>query len=287
MNTRLIGTTLLAGAALWTRGACAESPCSFPTTKALGHEVPKFSLRKTSDGSKNEAEPALLGYENPDSGKDYKLWDLALKWDVLECKIGATGRFTLSPLFEAHRSTASDNEIKKTSAKVKMETWWGILRGNKDDRSDGSAWRPIVSLEYAETHDAVNHKNSSSYDLSVRAISALPYWPGGELVWDCRTATPSDVSPSAQARGRRSLDRATPSLQLGTCMAPILCRLRRSSRRNRFIKNARGPVCGMELALVAREGAQARARAWRQSSMLQRQISRKRLNSRTTTTWRV
>lgn len=158
--------------------------CDYPKMELSGRKVPKLTLRKTTDGtSKDEAKPASFGYENPDTGNDYLLIDAALKWDVLECRFG-TFQMILSPAVEVHRSEFESNPVKKTTAKIEAEMWWGLLQF-ADGSGEGSSWLPYPKFEYGQTRDSIKQKNSSKSALMVHFDSARPLRPSGWVKWKC------------------------------------------------------------------------------------------------------
>lgn len=172
------------------RAGSSDGPCLFPTMEVLGRNVPKLTLRKTTDGSsKDEAKPASIGYENPDTGSDYLLLDAALRWEALECRAGSV-QFLLVPGFEAHRSKFDANPVKKTASKAEAEIWWGTLRG--DEGGAGSSFLPYLKLEFGETRDSIKHKNSSKYGLMVHFASNLAWRPSGWVSWKCNAIPDAD-----------------------------------------------------------------------------------------------
>lgn len=206
VTTQAISVAAFLSGALVSTGAFAadDSVCMWPKMKVLDREIPKLSLRKTSDGSKDEARPASFSYEHPNAGNDYLLIDAALRWEAIECQPAGTFRIAVIPLLEVHRSKLDINEVKKATAKLEAEIWWGQLRGDEPGDAVGDAWRPLVKVEYGETRDSVKKKNFSKAAISVGAVSNLPWYPGGWISWACdaKPKEGSDVPPLCPDRFR-------------------------------------------------------------------------------------
>lgn len=174
--------------------ADADGVCQFPLMKAFGRDVPKLTVRKTTDGSsKDEAKPASIGYENPNTGGEYLLLDAALRWDALECGWGSFHTL-LVPTLEAHRSKFEANPVKKTSAKVLVEMWAGKLKPY-DGKGAGHSFLPYYKIEFSQTRDSIKQKNSSSYVANMTLVSNRPWRPGGWVAWNCGDSETDDGTP--------------------------------------------------------------------------------------------
>lgn len=97
------------------------------------------------------------------------------------------------PVAEVHRSKLEADPVKKTSAKLESEIWWGMLQGNKG--GSGSPVLPYLRFQAGETRDSIKQKNSANYAGTMHFSSNLAGRPGGWFVWKCDQVaeSPEDV----------------------------------------------------------------------------------------------
>jgi hypothetical protein len=133
------------------------------------HQV---SVRRTFDGSKDEAKPASFTWINHDGVNGKSFFDVHLGVKVGECEPIA-GKLLIYPVAEWHRTSSEKDPVDKLSGKVAVE--W---RPVQLEPSSTLAPFLLANAQYARDFEKSSWKTTVSAALS--AISNRNWWPGNE-----------------------------------------------------------------------------------------------------------
>jgi len=136
-------------------------------------------VRQTFDGTKNELNPARVGYLQPSYLVDFgiKLAD----WQPMSAN--AKHSLVLSPILEWHRLNVP-KKVNTLSAKVGLEYAYGNLQlyddhGNPVSSPGGGTakWGPLVALKAGLKRDEVTNDNGGEVFLNLTMVGNKPGWP--------------------------------------------------------------------------------------------------------------
>ena len=135
--------------------------------------IGKFKLRKTLDGSKNEALPAIISYEKKDEESYYNV-NLASSYGSYSCG-SKLYDINITPKAEYHRSTGK-KEVRKSSVGINTDLSFTIFKNKLDSNGHliQSNWyeiNPYILSEASVIRDSVNDKTTRRYALLLSGYS--------------------------------------------------------------------------------------------------------------------
>ena len=165
---------LLSASAVWGEEQKTTTPGWLDTWQAHGLQV-----RQTFDGTKNEANPARIGYLQPSY-----IVDLGIKvadWQPLSGN--ANHSLVLSPILEWHHLNVT-KKVNTLIGKVGLEYAYGNLQlydeHGKPISLPGTGsmtWGPLVALKAGLKRDELANDNSEEVSLNITMVSFKPWWP--------------------------------------------------------------------------------------------------------------
>ncbi len=149
--------------------------------------VDSLKIRKTLDGSKNEALPAIIAYEKRDGEDNYTNIDIAVSPGAISCG-NTKNDFNFYPKLEYHRST-SNQAIRKSV--IGLNADYSFLTSKQIVRGKPPKLSPHFLLEASVSRDSINDKTTRKYALLLTGKSFIKGAPGGAI-----TFSPIDGAPT-------------------------------------------------------------------------------------------